>query len=286
MRLCYTGDLGRPDRPILRDPRFTGDVDVLVTESTYGGRHHLDNVGIMDRLEDVIKRTASRGGKIIVPAFAVGRTQELAYNLNLLYQQDRLPEIPIYVDSPLGLNATQIFRVHPECMDKEARSLVLTHQDPFGFENLTYVQHVSQSKKLNEQDGPMMIISASGMCEGGRVLHHLRNNIEDEKNTILITGYNAQYTLGRRIVEKEKEVKIFGEPHALNAEVKVINSLSAHADQDELLAYHRQYNTDVLQKVFLVHGDYDQQQKLKTALGDKLGLTDVQIPTEDAKYTV
>jgi metallo-beta-lactamase family protein len=286
LQLCFTGDLGRPDRPILKDPEHVGDIDVLISESTYGGRFHAATEVILDTLEDVIKRTIARSGKIIVPAFSVGRTQELVYHLHELQTQERLPEIPIYVDSPLSVNATQIFRIHPECMDAEARKSILTQQNPFSFENLHYVMHVSESKELNGRSDPMMIISSSGMCEGGRILHHLRNNIEDPRNTIMITGYSAEYTLGRRIVERDRTVKIFGEEHALRAEVVVLNSLSAHADRKEILDYHRRFNPARLQRSFLVHGDYDQQQKLQLAMQEELGLKNVEIPSPGDSYTL
>lgn len=286
LQLCYTGDLGRPDRPILKDPEHVGDVDILITESTYGGRIHAGNEVILDTLEDVIKRTVARNGKIIVPAFSVGRTQELVYHLHELREQNRLPEISIFVDSPLSVNATQIFRIHPECMDAEARQAVLTHQNPFSFENLHYIMHVGESKDLNGRTDPMMIISSSGMCEGGRILHHLRNNIEDPRNTIMITGYNAEHTLGRRIVEREKTVRIFGEDFALNAEVVVLNSLSAHADRNEILDYHRRFNPARLQHSFIVHGDLDQEQKLQSALQDELGLQNVEIPSPGDSYLI
>ncbi|MFA6234641.1 MAG: MBL fold metallo-hydrolase [Bacteroidota bacterium] len=277
--MCYTGDLGRPNRPILKDPEHVGDVDILITESTYGGRIHAPDEVILDTLERVIKSTIARSGKIIVPAFSVGRTQELVYNLHELLLQERLPQIPIYVDSPLSVNATQIFRMHPECMDTEARQAVLMQQNPFSFENLHYVMHVGESKELNARKDPMMIISSSGMCEGGRILHHLRNNISDARNTIMITGYNAEYTLGRRIVERERSVKIFGEEHALNAEVVVLNSLSAHADRNEILDYHRKFNPARLKNTFIVHGDLDQEQKLQTSMQDELGLGNIEIPS-------
>ncbi|MFZ1730928.1 MAG: MBL fold metallo-hydrolase [Bacteroidota bacterium] len=286
LQMCYTGDLGRPDRPILMDPEHVGDVDILITESTYGGRVHAPNEVILDTLEDVIKRTVARSGKIIVPAFSVGRTQELVYHLHELREQGRLPEIEIYVDSPLSVNATQIFRIHPECMDTEARHAILTHQNPFSFENLHYTMHVGESKELNARQDPMMIISSSGMCEGGRILHHLRNNISNPRNTIMITGYNAEYTLGRRIVERERKVTIFGEEHELNAEVVVLNSLSAHADRNEILDYHRRFNPARLRNTFIVHGDYDQEQKLQSALQDELGLKNVEIPSQGDSYEI
>ncbi len=276
--ICFTGDLGRPDRPILMDPEFPGDADVLISESTYGGRTHMEKEVALDVLEDTIRRTVARHGRVIVPAFAVGRTQELVYDLHLLYEANRLPDIPIIVDSPLSVNATQIFRIHPECMDAEAREAMLTHQNPFNFERLRYVSHVTESKALNDQREPMILISSSGMCEGGRILHHLRNNIENPRNTILITGYNAEHTLGRRLVERHPSVRIFGEEFHLKAEVVVMNSLSAHADSKELLAFHQRFNPARLAHTFLVHGDYDQQQKLQHAMENDLGLRNVSIP--------
>ncbi|MDT8324597.1 MAG: MBL fold metallo-hydrolase [Bacteroidota bacterium] len=284
--ICYTGDLGRYDRPILRDPEHVGDVDYLISESTYGGREHLGSEIILDRLEDVIKRTVARGGRVIVPAFSVGRTQELVYHLHELRESGRLPDIPVFVDSPLSVNATQIFRLHPECMDSEARRAILTHQNPFSFENLRYIMHVNESKALNGRNEPLMIISSSGMCEGGRILHHLRNNIEDERNTILITGYSAEHTLGRKIVERMPVVRIFGEEFHLKAEVFVLNSLSAHADRNELLAYHRRFDPARLAMSFLVHGDLDQAQKLGLSMEDELGLDNVHVPAPDDSFTL
>lgn len=285
-RLCFTGDLGRPDRPILRDPEFTGDVDTLITESTYGGRFHHDDTTALDTLEDVIKRTVARGGKIIVPAFSVGRTQELVYDLNQLRLQGRLPEIPIYVDSPLSSNATEVFRIHPECMDPDVREALLTRQDPFGFNRLKYITHVEDSKALNASRDPMMIISSSGMCEAGRILHHLANSVENERNTVLITGYNAEHTLGRRIVERHPSVKIFGDEFSLRAEVVVMNSLSAHADRTELLAHHARYDRSRLTNIFLVHGDLDQQEKFRDGLVGELGFPSATIPEAGERFSV
>ena len=286
LRLCFTGDMGRPNRPILRDPEFTGDVDVLITESTYGGRFHLKEEVALDRIEDIIKRTAARNGKIIVPAFSVGRTQELVFDLHRMQDLNRLPDIPIYVDSPLSVNATQIFRMHPECFDDEIRKEVLQRHDPFGFDNLEYITEVNDSKNLNSERGPMMIISSSGMCEAGRVLHHLANNVEDKRNTIMITGYSAEHTLGRRIVEKNPELSILGEQYKLKAEVAVMNSLSAHADRTELLSYIGQFHRERLQNIFLVHGDYDQQQKFSEGLRTELGFSRVEIPEEGNTFEI
>ncbi len=283
-RLCFTGDLGRSNRPILRNPEFTGDVDVLITESTYGGRLHGDEDTALDAIEDVVKRTVARNGKIIVPAFSVGRTQELVYDMRRLVEAGRMPDVPIYVDSPLSVSATQIFRMHPECFDADMRELILSRKDPFGFERLRYIMSVSESKALNNVRGPIIIISASGMAEGGRVLHHLRNNIENERNTIMITGYCAEHTLGRKLVEKEPVVSIFGEKHELKAEVAVLNMLSAHADRNELLVYHGQYDRERLAQVFIVHGDYDQQEKLGEAMTNELGISRIAIPEAGEKF--
>lgn len=286
LRLCFTGDMGRPNRPILRDPEFVGDVDVLITESTYGGRYHLQDEVALDRIEDIVKRTVSRNGKIIVPAFSVGRTQEFVFDLHRLQDMNRLPDIPIYVDSPLSVNATQIFRMHPECFDDEIRLEILHRHDPFGFDNLEYISDVEDSKKLNFSREPMMIISSSGMCEAGRVLHHLANNIEDKRNTILITGYSAEHTLGRRIVEKNPELSILGDKYKLKAEVAVMNSLSAHADRTELLGYIGKFDRERLQNIFLVHGDIDQQQKLSDGLRTELGFNGVEIPEEGNSFEI
>ncbi len=285
-RLCFTGDLGRWDRPIIRDPEFPGDCDAMIAESTYGGRLHVDEMTLLDKLEQLVRQAVKKRGKIIVPAFSVGRTQELVYCLHQLRNQDRLPEIPIYVDSPLSINATQIYRVHPECMDPDVRDELLVRRDPFGFENLEYIMNVNDSKALNGERGPMMIISASGMCEAGRILHHLANNIENPNNTVLITGYNAEHTLGRRIVERSPTVNIFGEAYALRAEVVTLNSLSAHADHNELMRFFRQFDAKRLKQVFIVHGDYDQQQKLQASLTSECGFQDVLIPEAGQTTTV
>jgi metallo-beta-lactamase family protein len=286
MRVCFTGDLGRPNRPILRDPDMIGDVDVLISESTYGGRVHLDELSALDTLEQVVKRTVARGGKVIVPAFSVGRTQELVYDLHQLQEAGRLPRIPIYVDSPLSVNATQIFRIHPECMDPEVREALLTRHDPFGFEKLTYISSAEESKELNSRNVPMMIISSSGMCEAGRILHHLANNITDKRNTILMTGYSAEHTLGRRLIEQQPEVRIFGDMYPVRAEVVVMNSLSAHADRNELLGFHKQFNRDRLRQVFLVHGELDQLRELESGMRDNLGFSNITVPEPGQSFVV
>jgi len=257
VRIGFTGDLGRKDAPILRDPVPVENVDILVCESTYGARLHDPYDKAADQLAEVVNRTVARRGKIIVPAFSVGRTQELIYFLHILMEGGRIPEIPIYVDSPLSVNVTEVFRMHPECYDRETLEFLDRHEDPFGFRRLRYIRDVEESKALNVTREPCMIISASGMCEAGRILHHLANNIENERNTILIVGYMAQNTLGRKLVERWQEVKIFGEPYRLKAEVVVLNAFSAHADRDELTAY-LEALAPRPERVFLVHGEEDQ----------------------------
>lgn len=265
-RLGFTGDVGSPGRPVLRDPAPMPDCDWLIAEATYGGRTHEPPPDKRAHFRDVIARTASRGGRVIIPAFAVGRTQELAYALNDLWNAGELPPIPVFVDSPLAVNATEIFRKHPDVFDEETRTLLETDPDPFGFERLEYVRDASRSKELNGMHVPMVVISASGMCEAGRILHHLRNNIEDPRNTILIVGFMAEHTLGRRIAEGRETVNIFGRPHRLKAEVEIIDAFSAHADEPELLEFIGHLDRDRLKRIFLVHGAPDRQDALAEAL--------------------
>lgn len=252
--LLFTGDLGRFDRPILRDPDLTSRPDFLITESTYGGRNHEKQEKSLLDLEHVIKRTVKRGGKIVIPAFSVGRTQEVLYFLNLLLLAGRLPNIPVYVDSPLSFNATEVFKLHPEVYDNELRDLLYAGHSPFQFGNLHFVQNVAESKAINTNKEPMIIISASGMCENGRIRHHLKNNITDPRATIVLVGFMAQHTLGRKIGERRKTVNIFGEPYALNAEVVDIDGFSAHADSDALMRYFHAVGENVKQ-VAIVHGE-------------------------------
>jgi metallo-beta-lactamase family protein len=256
-RLTFTGDLGRVGMPILKDPKVVEDVDYLIIESTYGNRLH-DPVATLERqLRHVILDAYQQGGKVIVPAFAVGRTQELVYALHRLTQARKLPELPIYVDSPLAVNVTEIFRLHRECYDQEVKEFLEQNdrRDPFGFHRLTYIRSVEGSKELNFLREPAVIISASGMAEAGRILHHLKNNIGDPRNTVLIVGWQAPHTLGRRLVERQPVVKIFGEKHHLRARVETINAFSAHADRDELLGYVQELGPDRLKVAFVVHGE-------------------------------
>ncbi len=282
VRLGFSGDIGRPNLPIIRDPESMPAAEYLIMESTYGGRFHKGVSHVVNKLADVVNRTAGRGGRIIVPAFAVGRTQQLVLLLHQLTNEKRIPNIPIFVDSPLALNVTAVHRDHPECFDDETREYLLHHEDPFGFERLQYIRDTADSKKLNDLHGPFVVISASGMCEAGRILHHLRNNIEDPRNTVLITGFQAQDTLGRKLVEKWPEVRIFGEPMRVRAEISSLDELSAHADQGELMEWIRPLAPS-LRQVFLVHGEPQQSQTLAKLLHSTYNL-DVVIPTPGQSF--
>lgn len=265
-KLGFTGDIGNPGRPILNDPDTMPDCDWLIMESTYGGMVHETAADKQAALKAVIERTAARGGRVIVPAFAVGRTQELAYTLNDLWNAGELPPVRVFVDSPLAVSATEVFRKHPECFDEITQKLLEKDPDPFGFERLEYIRDVERSKELNHLHGPAVIISASGMAEAGRIRHHLSNNIEDHRSTILIVGFQAEHTLGRRIVERRQEVNIFGEPHRLKAEVVVLNGYSAHADEPGLLNFLGNMDRNRLKQLFLVHGDPERQDALAETL--------------------
>src|SRR6266852_643760 len=271
LRLGYSGDVGRPGLPIIRNPQPLGPCDYLILESTYGDRIHAQLGQVAETLAAIINRTAGRGGKIVVPSFAVGRTQQLVLMLHELMDAHRIPSIPIFVDSPLAINATEVFRKHPECYDEEARKFLTNGEDPFGFFRLKYVREASESKKLNELHGPFLVLAASGMCEAGRILHHLRNNIEDSRNTVLITGFQAEHTLGRKILEKQPEVPVFGEPMRLRAEVASLEELSGHADQRELIEWMRPIAKG-LKKVFLVHGEPAQGAALAKVIEQEYGI--------------
>ena len=270
MSVAAGGDLGRKNLPILRDPQPLPDIDYLVIESTYGHRLHDPINTAKDKLVEAVNKTVKRGGKIIIPAFAIERTQELIYILHLLNDEGRIPKIPIYVDSPMATNATAIFRVHQECYDEETRLAFLNHhKNPFGFNELRYITNVEESKALNSHTEPEIIISSSGMCEAGRILHHLANNIENPNNTILIVGFMAQDTLGRRIKEQHEKVRIFGDEYRLNAEVVTLNTFSAHADYNDITEQIAPLNSGRLKEIFLVHGETDAQTNLKKILESK-----------------
>lgn len=270
-RLAFSGDIGRPNLPIIRDPEPLLEADYLILESTYGDRLHKDLGSVKEKLADAVRRAAARGGKIIAPAFAVGRTQQLVLMLHELAEEKQIPSIPVFVDSPLAVDVTEVFRRHVYLFDEETARFLRNGEDPFGFRMLRYVREVSESKALNDLKGPALIISAAGMCEAGRVLHHLRNNIEDPRNMVLVTGFMAENTLGRKIVEKWPEVPVFGEPVRLRAEVVKLNELSGHADQRELLEWIRPA-AKTLKGIFLVHGEPSQAASLKRAIHERYGI--------------
>lgn len=283
-RLAYIVDLGRKDLPILRDPSLVRNIDFMIIESAYGNRLHDDLSATEDKLAGVVNQTVEAGGKIIIPAFSLGRTQEVVYCLNRLQVKKRIPQIKIFVDSPLAVNVTEIFRLHPECFDRETKKMIALNEKPFGWGTVNYIRDVEQSKKLNRLEEPCVIISASGMCETGRILHHLKNNIEDQRNAIMVVGFMARNTLGRRIVEKQDKVKIFGDEYRLNAKVEIFNEFSAHADRNELLAYAEQ-TKDSLKAVFVVHGEEEQSEALAEGIRD-LGVANVLVPDLGQEVTV
>lgn len=277
-RLVFTGDLGRHHLPILRDPELPSGAEALIMESTYGDRLHPPVAQMDEELAAVITRTHARRGKVIIPSFALERAQEVIFSLKKLREAGHLPQIPVFVDSPLTVNITDIFRLHPDCYDAEARKLVQRGESLFEFPGLRYVSSTQDSMAIDESDEPCVVISASGMCEGGRVLHHLRAAVEDPKNTVLIVGFQAQHTLGRRIVERRPKVRIFGVERNLHAEVVTLNGFSAHAGQDDLIAFAEgARERGRLRYIALVHGEKPAQEKLKALLGER-GFPDVRIP--------
>jgi metallo-beta-lactamase family protein len=284
-RLVFSGDLGRPDKPILEDPTFIEGCDTLIIESTYGDRLHPPTIDTEQELRRIVLQTARRGGKLIIPAFAVGRTQELVYVLHQLVTANEIPELPVFVDSPLAIDATSVFRLHPECYDEQVEAFLheTGARDPFGFSRLQYTRDVEQSKAINDYREPAIIISASGMAEAGRIQHHLKHNIEDPRNTILIVGFQAPDTLGRYIVEKRETVKIFGEPYALRAQVEVINGFSAHADRNELLGWVKEMQRRP-HKAFVVHGDPEPAQTIADGLSE-LGVRETRVPQRGEKHS-
>ena len=261
-RILFTGDIGRKEKPIIRNPAVNmPPPDYIVLESTYGNRKHEDAEFAMKELERVVRDTCSKKGKIIIPSFAIERAQELVFYLHLLTDRKKIPVVPIYVDSPMAANATSVFRVHPECYDESVNEAFLKHhKNPFGFGSLSFTTSVEESKSLNDKEGPMIIISADGMCEAGRVLYHLANEIGNERNTILIVGYMAENTLGRKIRDGEKEVKILGDMYHVNAKVEQINAFSAHADYTEMTDWLKTIDTSRLKNIFLVHGEKEAQE--------------------------
>lgn len=267
-RLLFSGDVGRGSSELLRDPVAAEDVDILLMESTYGNREHELPTQANDLLRDVLLKALEKRGKVIIPAFAVERTQQLIYALHKLTDSGELPEVPVYVDSPLAVNATEIFRLHPECFNQEVYDFLFEKRNPFGFESLTMIRKVTESKKLNDLDEPAIIISASGMCEAGRILHHLRNHIGDPRNTVLFVGYCAEQTLGWKIREGWDRVPILGDEFDVRADVQILDSFSGHADQSELLDYFDAMGGKK-EHVYLVHGEPEQSNALRDTLAER-----------------
>src|SRR5574341_115694 len=277
-RLAFSGDIGRYDLPILRDPTILSDVDYVIMESTYGTKNHRPPEEALAEFGTLVKETIARQGKIIIPSFAVGRAQEMVYALGKMVRAGEIPPLPVYVDSPLADKASTVFWAHAGLFDDEARAFFMQHPDDeaFGFRSLKYTKSVDESKAINDQKGPLIIISASGMCESGRILHHLRNNIEDPKNTILIVSWQAPNTLGRRLADREKEVRIFGDTFKVKAQVATINGLSGHAGRDLLIEWAAALKPRV-KKIFLVHGEPESSNALAEALRAQ-GLPEVYVP--------
>ncbi len=283
-RIAYTGDIGRPSSRILKAPEPFAQCDFLITEATYGDRLHPRLKTAEEDLLRVIKQACvDRGGKLIIPSFAIGRTQELVYSLNNFFNEGLLPKVQIYVDSPLAVNATDIFRIHPECFNKEVLDMIELEDDAFGFNSLHYVKTSQESKKLNFIKKPCVIISASGMMEAGRIKHHLANNISNPRNTILGVGYCAPRTLGAKILNGDPVVSIFGTKYTVNATIERIEAFSGHGDYNEMLNYLRCQDKGQIRKTFLIHGDYEAQLFYKDRMIEA-GFGDIEIPESGKEF--
>ncbi len=279
VRIGFTGDIGRDERPILRDPIPMPEVDYLICESTYGDKEHILPPAQTDKFLECLQHTCiEKKGKLIIPAFSVGRTQEIVYMMDQLYNAGKLPRIPVYVDSPLAVNATRVFGAHPECYDSDLSEYLLMDDDPFGFNSLKYVRSVDESKALNSSTEPSVIISSSGMMNAGRIRHHMFNGLEDPKNTFLIVGYCAPDTAGGILRGGATELKMFGEIKQVNAEIHIMESFSAHADRAEIVEFISNQKKSV-KKIFLVHGDKKIQTKFKEYLMEK------EFPSVEIPYT-
>jgi metallo-beta-lactamase family protein len=282
-RLLFTGDLGQPGQPILRDHDYPEGADILLIESTYADRDHPSADDVKGRLKGFIEDIHQLKSRLIIPAFSVGRTQNILYTLSRLTEEGRMPPTPVYVDSPLSLKATQIYTKHRECYDEEASDILRQGIDPMKFPGLRFIETPDQSKALNDLPGPLVIIAASGMCEGGRVLHHLQRAVGNPRNIILIVGFQAEHTLGRRIVERQSPVKILGDEFELNARVHTINALSAHADRTALMNWFDKIKSERLQKVFAVHGEPEKVEAMQELVRQR-GVDNVAAPVSGQKF--
>ncbi|MBN1130248.1 MAG: MBL fold metallo-hydrolase [Chitinispirillaceae bacterium] len=284
-RIGFSGDIGRPNMPLTRDPNVLRDLDMLVMETTYGNRQHGDYGDVEEDLCKIIRDTAAGGGKVIIPSFAVGRTQTLVYVLHKLFNENRLPDMPLFVDSPLACKATDIFKKYPQYLDRQAKRVFIANdEEPFEFARLTYVHTVEESKKINDLRFPCVIISGSGMAEGGRILHHLRNNVENPKNLVLFVGYAAKETLARKMMDGVNPVRIFGEEHKIRCKIRVMDAFSAHADRRSLFDYVDLNTPQRLRHIFLVHGEAEQALPLRDGLRSK-GYENVHFPAQGEMYT-
>jgi len=285
-RIAFTGDIGRPVNRILAEPVAFPQADILITESTYGDRLHKD-LGEADQelLKVLIETCINKRGKLIIPAFSVGRTQEIVYALNNFFNEGKLPRIDIFVDSPLAVNATTVFRIHTEFFNETFRNALENDPDPFGFNNLYYITRVEDSKKLNDNKKPCVIISASGMMEAGRIKHHLANNISNPKNTILAVGYCSPSTLGARILSGAGEVSIHGTVYKVKADIRKIESFSGHADYREMISFLGCQEKTAIEKTFLVHGEYETQKKYADEL-HKNGFKNIEIPAKRQEFSI
>jgi len=284
-RLAFTGDIGRPHNRILHAPAAFPQCDYLLAESTYGNRLHPAEKESEEDLFRIVEETCvKKGGKLIIPAFSIGRTQEIVFVLNNLYNEGRLPHIQVYVDSPLSVNATEVFRRHTECMNQEVKTVMRTDPDPFGFNSLHYIKNVEESKALNDSDEPCIIISSSGMAEAGRVKHHIANNISNWRNTILMVGYCSPTSLGARIQEPGlRHISIFGEIHEVNAHIAKIEAFSGHGDYSEMIDFLNCQDKETIRQLFLVHGEYEVQQFYKEQL-ESNGFRNIEIPAAGDEF--
>jgi metallo-beta-lactamase family protein len=285
-RLCYTSDIGRPNNPILREPQPLPKADFLITESTYGDRKHEKREDALMKLKEVTLETClGKKGKLIIPSFAVGRAQEIIYAYNRLFNMGQLPKIKIYLDSPMAINATNVMRLHTECFNAEIRASLDKDPDPFGFNDLIYINDVDASKRLNTLKEPCVIISSSGMMEAGRVKHHLANNISDQKNTVLIVGYCEPKTLGAKIKRGEKQVSIHGTVYEVRADIRNLEAFSAHGDYEEMIVFLSSLDKSALKRVFLVHGEAAVQENYKKTL-EFNRFSNIEIPEKASEYTL
>jgi len=284
-RFLFSGDIGRGDDDILRDPEPVGDVDCLQIESTYGDREHSAKQSANEEVGRLVRDTLDKKGKVIIPAFSVGRTQQIVYTLHQLACDGKLPKAPIFVDSPLSVNATEVYRLHPECFNDSIYRFLREKENPFGMENLTYIRELAHSMKLNELKEPAIIISASGMCEAGRIRHHLKNHIGRPENLVLFIGYCAEHTLGAQILSGQNPVNIFGEPHEVRARITSLDAFSGHADKNELRRYVEALTGDI-KKIFVVHGEESQAMAFGETLRGMKPKTEVFVPEYKQSATV